>query len=113
MMLQRSIIAALRAANAFETVATPEMRLDRQYELLGTLHQLEHVLGGSASAVLEVELGLRRVRGNEQVLLKTYRAEQPATDATVDGAIVAFTRALDTVCGQFLTDIAALPRTPA
>lgn len=113
-MIQRAVIAALRAANAFETVATPEMRLDRQYELMGDLRLLEHVLGGTgATAVVEVELGLRRVRSNAQLLLKTYRGEEAAADAGVPAGIAAFTRAVDKICAALVTDLAALPKQPA
>ncbi len=111
LMLQRSLIGVLRQAQAFGTVATPDMRPDRDYELRGDLRQLEHVRGAGRSTVaMEIELAVRRVRGNQQVLLKTYRAEEPVPDGSVGGAVAAFTRGLDSIYGAFLADLAALPK---
>ena len=41
-MLQRSFIDALRQSQTFDQVAAPEIRADRDYELIGTLRRLEH-----------------------------------------------------------------------
>lgn len=108
-MMQRALVDALRAAQAFETVTTPEMRLDRDYELMGDLLLLEHVLAGGGSVVVEIEISLRRIAGNHSLLMKTYRAEEPA-GATVASAIPAFTRAVDKITAGLLTDLAALPK---
>jgi ABC-type uncharacterized transport system auxiliary subunit len=107
-MMQRALLDALRSAQAFETVATPEMRLERNYELMGDLRLLEHVLTGN-NVVVEIEISLRRIAGNQQLLSKTYRAEEPA-GAAVGSAIPAFTRAVDKITAALLTDLAALPK---
>lgn len=110
-MIQRALLDTLRTAQAFETVATPEMRLDRNYELMGDLRLLEHVLsGGGASVTVEIEITLRRIAGNQQLLAKTYRAEEPASGATVAAAIPAFTKAFDKIAAALLADMAALPK---
>jgi ABC-type uncharacterized transport system auxiliary subunit len=110
-MLQRALLTALRAAQAFETVATPEMRLDRAFELMSDLARFEHVLvGGGAGVSLEMEISLRRVRGNAQLLLKTYRADETAANTTVAAAIPAFRRATDRICAELLADLAQLPK---
>jgi ABC-type uncharacterized transport system auxiliary subunit len=109
-MMQRALIDALRSAQAFETVATPEMRLDRNYELQGDLILLEHVLAGAGgNVVIEIEITLRRIADNQQLLMKTYRAEEPA-GATVASTIPAFTRAVDEITNGLLADLAALPK---
>ena len=109
-MMQRALLDALRAAHAFETVATPEMRLDRNFELQGDLLRLEHVLsGGGGSVVVEIEITLRRIKGNQSLLMKTYRAEEPA-GTTVASTIPAFTRAVDKITAGLLADLAALPK---
>lgn len=109
-MMQRALLDALRAAHAFETVATPEMRLDRNFELQGELLRLEHVLsGGGGSVVVEIEITLRRIKGNQSLLMKTYRAEEPA-GTTVASTIPAFTRAVDKITAGLLADLAALPK---
>jgi len=107
-MLQRAFIDALRAAQAFTMVASPEMRLDRDYELRGSVRQLEQVIGGGV--VIALDISLRRVRGDREMLLKTYRAEEQSGGDAVDAAIGAFSRALDRVIAQFLGDVASLPK---
>ena len=112
-MLQRVFTGALRDAKAFTGVATPEMRLDRNYELTGHILEWEHVLpqGGNGPAVaIALELGVRRVAGNQQVLAKVYRVTEPAAGESVDAAAVAFTSGLDKIIGQLLADLAALPK---
>lgn len=110
-MLQRALVDALRNAQAFETVATPEMRLDRNYELTGDLRLLEHVLSGAnSSVVVEMEITLRRISGNQQLLAKTYRGEEAVSGTTVAAAIPAFTRALDKITAGLLADLAALQK---
>ena len=110
-MLQRALVDALRNAQAFETVATPEMRLDRNYELMGDLRLLEHVLSGAnSSVVVEMEITLRRIAGNQQLLAKTYRGEEAVSGTTVAAAVPAFTRALDKITAGLLADLAALPK---
>lgn len=108
-MLQRALLDALRAAQAFDTVATPEMRLDRNYELMGDLILFEHVLTGGPTVAVEIEVSLRRISGNRQLLSKTYRAEEPA-GAAVASAIPAFTRAVDKIAAALLADLAAVPK---
>ena len=112
-MLQRVFVEALRNAQAFTTVASPEMRADRNYELMGNIREWEHVLpqGGSGPAVaIAVDIALRRVAGNQEVIVKTYRVTEPASGESVDAAVAAFTSGLDKVMAQVLTDLAALPK---
>jgi len=112
MMLQRGLIDVLRQAQAFSSVTSPEMRLDRDFELMGDLRQWEHVRESGASAVaIEIEISIRRVKDNAQVLLKTYRASEAAQGESVDAAVAAFARGMDAVYAAFLTDVAALPNT--
>ena len=109
-MMQRALLDALRDAQAFETVATPEMRLDRTHELMGDLLRLEHVLSGAGSVVVEIEVSLRRIAGNRLLLSKTYRAEEPS-GAAMTAAVAAFTRAVGKITAALLADLAALPKT--
>jgi ABC-type uncharacterized transport system auxiliary subunit len=108
-MMQRALLDALRSAQAFETVATPEMRLERNYELMGDLLTLEHVLTGGGTVVVEIEMSLRKLTGNRQLLSKTYKAEE-AAGSTVASTIPAFTRAVDKITAALLADLAALPK---
>ncbi len=106
-MVQRSFIDALRTARLFDQVAAPEVRADRDFELIGTIRRLEHVTGGgSVKVVVEFDIGLRRVRGSDTVFIKTYQTER-STGRGVAGAISAMSAAVDEIIAEVLRDIAA------
>jgi ABC-type uncharacterized transport system auxiliary subunit len=110
-LVQQALVGALRRAQAFTTVATPDMRIDRDFELTGTLRRLEHVVaGGGGASSVELEIALRRVRDSNQLLAKTYRGEHPAAADNVDAAVDGFTKALDVIMTAFLADLAAVPK---
>lgn len=108
-MLQQSLIDALRQAQAFDTVVSPDMRFDRDFEIFADLRQWEHVRAENVAAI-EIEIALRRVRGNQQLLLKTYRANEPATGAGIDAVVGAFTRGMDSIYKALVSDLGALPK---
>lgn len=103
-LLQRSIIDALRRAKAFEMVTSPEMRLDRDYELLGHLRRFEHVPAAS-SAIVELEISVRSVRGNDALILKTYSAEIPVSGRGVDAAVAGLSEAMSSIVAELLGDL--------
>jgi ABC-type uncharacterized transport system auxiliary subunit len=105
-MLQRSLVDALRAAQAFDMVATPDMRLTRDYEVMGTLRKLEHDLSQDGGrAVIEVELGVRKISGNKMLLLKVYTAGVAAPGGNMSGVVAACSAALGQILGQFIADL--------
>lgn len=104
-LLQRAVIDALRRAEAFEMVTSPEMRLDRDYELLGNLRRFEHV-PATSSAIVEMEISVRLVRGNEAIVLKTYSAEIPTSGGGVDGAVAGLSGALGSIFAELMGDLA-------
>ena len=106
-MLQRAAIDALRASEAFEAVTSPELRLDRDYELLGNIRRLEHV-PSSSSVIVEIDVSLRRVRGNEALILKTYEADAPTSGGGAAGAVAGFSQAVSAIFTAMLNDIAAV-----
>lgn len=107
-MLQRDLIDALRSAGVFDAVAMPEMRLNRDYEVMGTLRKLENdMTGGGNRAVVELELGVRQVRGNKILLLKVYNAEAAAAGGMPE-LVSAFSAALGQIFGQFVGDLSQL-----
>ncbi len=103
-LLQRATIRALRRANAFELVTSPEMRLDRDFELLGNLRRFEHV-PATSSVFVEVEISIRRVSGNEPVILKTYVNEAAAPGRGVEAAVAGISNALDSIYAELLRDL--------
>jgi ABC-type uncharacterized transport system auxiliary subunit len=85
-LLQESLIDALRSAHAFDSVAGPEMRLARDYEIIGRVRRFEQ---SGAAVDVEVELSLRSGRGGAPLLLKTYTEEVAAADESVPAAVAA------------------------
>jgi ABC-type uncharacterized transport system auxiliary subunit len=107
-MLQNELIAALRKANAFESVVKPELRLNRDFEIAGRISKLEHDTSGTAKAILEIEFSVRRVAGNQQALMKTYTAEVDAAGRSVAAAVDAFSEAFGRVVTAFVADLAGI-----
>ena len=106
-MVQRSFIDALRSSRSFDQVAGPEVRADRDYELIGTLRRFEHDISrGQGKVAVEIEVALRRVRGGETLLLKTYESERSASRG-VAGAVEALSAAVDQVITEVVRDISA------
>jgi cholesterol transport system auxiliary component len=105
-MLQRSLIDALRGAKTFDQTASPEVRANRDYEIVGTLRRLEHVVSGANKVVVEFDIALRRIRGNDVLFLKTYRTERSAGRG-VSAAVSAMSAAVDELLGEALKDITA------
>ena len=108
-MLQRSLVDMLRATKAFDAVVTPDMRLDRAYEIIGTVRKLENDQSrGGSRAVMEIELGVRKVAGNTVLLLKVYSAEAPVSGAGMPAVITALSAAQAQIYSQFLADFAQI-----
>lgn len=106
-MLRDELVSFLRAANAAKQVVTPEVRVSPEYMVRGRVLRLERVIGGNPGALVELEISARRIRGDELLLLKTYRAQiRPASEEMGD-VVTAFGKALTEVYGKFLADLAA------
>jgi ABC-type uncharacterized transport system auxiliary subunit len=101
-LLQQSLIDNLRRAAAFEIVATPELRLNRTYEVVGRIRKLEHT--GSGVSV-EIELLLRVARSGVPLVFKSYTQDVAAADSSVPAAVTAFSTAINKIWASFITDI--------
>lgn len=105
-MIQNELIAALRSAGAFDAVVKPEMKSNRDFEVVGHIKKLEHdVTGGRSQAVAEIELAVRRVSGDAPVLMKTYAASASATGSSVSAAVDAFAEAIGKIAAEFVADL--------
>jgi len=108
-MIQGELIAALRKAEAFESVIKPEMKLNRDFELIGQIKKLEHdVAAGRSQAVVEIELAVRRVSGDAPVMMKTYAATATASGASVSAAVDAFGEAFGKIAADFVGDLSRI-----
>ncbi|MBL8642815.1 MAG: membrane integrity-associated transporter subunit PqiC [Rhodospirillaceae bacterium] len=103
-MLQRQLVDALRAGQAFDSVALPEMRLQRDYEIMGTLRKLEHDATQNR-VIVEIEFSVRKVRNSEVQVLKVYKAEATARGDDVTGAVAGFSAALGQVFADLIADL--------
>jgi ABC-type uncharacterized transport system auxiliary subunit len=107
-MLQRNLVDLLRGAKTFETVVTPDMRLDRAYEIIGTVRKLENDQSrGGSRAVMEIELGVRKVAGNAMLFLKVYSADVLVPESGMPAFIAGLSAAQAQIYSQFLADLAA------
>jgi len=103
-MMQESLIDALRNAQAFGVVAGPEMKVDRTYDVLGRIRRLEQ---NGGRVVVELELTLRLSRGGAPLLLKSYHEEAPA-GSSVESAVEGFSAATGRIWTQFIADLGAI-----
>lgn len=106
--VQRELADYLRASGRVGQVVTPRFRVRPDVEVQGRLGRLEQVMtpGGGAKAVVELELGAERTgRDGALVLLRTYRAEAPAADASPAAAAAAVRAALGDIFGRFTDDL--------
>ncbi len=112
-MASRAFVEALRAAQAFTAVASPEMRQNRDYELLGDVREWEHVLpqAGGPAAAIAIDISLRRTGDNREMIVKSYRVNEPVAGDSIDAVVQGFTTGLDKIIAQVLGDLAQLPKT--
>lgn len=107
-LLQSAMIDALRARGLSNTVISPEFRAARDFEIIPRLRRFEEIRG-SDTAVVEIELALRRVASASRLLLiKTYSAKAQAANHSEAAFAVAMGQAVSAVIDRFVADVAAL-----
>ncbi|MEO5337510.1 MAG: PqiC family protein [Magnetospirillum sp. WYHS-4] len=109
-MLRDELVNFLRAGKAAAQVVTPEVRVSPDYMVRGRILRLERVVGGTPGALVELEMSARKIRGDELLLLKTYKAQVVPSGDAVGEVATAFGKALTDVYGRFLGDLAAAKR---
>ena len=110
-MLEQSLVDTLRKAKAFDTVTTPELRLNRSYEIVGHIRHLER---GPAAVSVELELLLRNPRTGSPLLFKTYTQDASiAADADMSAVVAAFSTAINTIWANFIVDLGSVQSLPA
>ena len=109
-LVQQSLATFLREGGHAERAVLPEVRADARHRVSGYLYRFERVAGGgSARAVVEVELTLRDLETREVRLSERYEVREAAADASMDATVDAFGRALASIYGRFGEAIARLP----
>ncbi len=104
-LVQDQLVEFLRAAKAAERVVTSELRVPPQWVVQSRIKRFEQLAGSEPAVVIEMEMGVTRLRGNELTFLKTYRVETPMRGDNVPAAVNAFDAALADLFRQFLADL--------
>lgn len=104
-LLQDEFITYLRAAKVADQVVTPELRVDVDHVLTGKVKRFEHVTGSAPKAVVELELGVRRVSDGKLVYLTDERAEAAAANQTVGAGVAAMNAALGEIFARVVAGL--------
>ena len=104
-MLQLQLVDYLRASGLVESVVTPDLRIEADYQVSGRIKRLERLLGGGPTRVVaELELSLVGRANNDLIVIGTYGAEAIADDDGVESSVLALNQALGQVFERFLAD---------
>jgi cholesterol transport system auxiliary component len=107
--LQAHMILLLRDSGVFSLVTNRLPASNQALRVRAEILRYERVKQDSGTYSAMVAFAIRVEQGDgEPVLEQTYRAEQPAPDATMDGSIRAFGQAVDAAFGKFYADLVAL-----
>jgi len=104
-LLQDAMVTFLRKAGLATHVVTPELRMDEDYLLTGKIKRLERDLSAEPKVVVELEIGLKHVRDDKILVLKTYKRALAQTGEGVHGSVETINRALSDIYTQFLNDV--------
>ena len=108
-LIQDYLVDRLKSGQVFRQVAEPELRVDRDYDLIGVLERFEHkTRGGPDEVIVKLRFSLRKIRGNENMFLRTYEEKARVSGGSVASAVDAFGVALDRIYADLQADIAAL-----
>jgi ABC-type uncharacterized transport system auxiliary subunit len=107
-MIRDQLVAYLRSAGAAEQVVPSELRIGALYRIQGEIKRLEQSAGDkNDTGILELELSVIDESTDQLIMSKVYRAETPAADHSIDGAVAALNAGLQDVLKRFAADIDA------
>jgi ABC-type uncharacterized transport system auxiliary subunit len=104
-LLRDQLVAFMRAGRIAETVTTPEVRASADFILTGRIIRLEKIEGAKPQGVLEIELAVRRADGR-LIFLDVYKMDVAADNNSVEAAVRALNKALDSAYAKFAADLA-------
>lgn len=104
-LLQDAMVDYLRAANIASHVVTPDLRMNEDYLLTGQIQRLERDVTSVEKVVVELDLGLKRLKDDQIIVLKSYKRELVQEQPGVNGAVGAINTALQQIYDEFLSDI--------
>jgi len=103
-MLQRELVAYLRAAGAAPVVVDEIMRGSAALIVRGRLLRFEYETGRVAQAHVAMELRLDRANSGP-ILARAYSASVPIGEVTVEHAVAAIDQGVGEIFAQFLADM--------
>ena len=108
-LLQNALVDYLRASGAAGTVVTPELRAEPDVIASGHIRNFEHVRGGSGGGSVKVvlDLSLRERKIDKLLLVKSYEASRPVTDAQLPTVAREMSVAVEDIFGRLLHDLSA------
>ncbi|WP_395018914.1 ABC-type transport auxiliary lipoprotein family protein [Dongia sp.] len=107
-MIRDQLVAYLRSAGAAEQVVPSELRIGAGYRIQGDIKRLEQSAGDKGdTGIIELELSVIDQSTDQLIMSKVYRAETPAADHSIDGAVAALNAGLQDVLKRFAADIDA------
>lgn len=104
-MLRDAIVDYFRASNAARNFVMPEMRADADFLLTGRIQSLETVRGRDPKAIVALELAVTDLRTNTVRLVRSYSADVPARDGSVNAAVAAVNQGVADIFARFLSDL--------
>ena len=107
-MLRDELVTYLRAAGVATKIVTPDLRADPEFVLTGRIKRMEQVLGSPTSAVVELELALRRTSDATVMFVETYRIEVKAKSAKVAAVVTAINGAMAEIYAKCAKDLAGI-----
>lgn len=109
LLIRDELVRVLRDAGVATQVVTADLRVPADFIVEGRLKRFEQVVGGPPAVVMEAELGVVRLRGNQLLMLRDYRVETPAAGDAPGDAAAALQICLDHLLSRFVGDLARLP----
>jgi len=106
-LIQREMARYLRTAGIANSVVTPEMQINPDFELVGRLKRLERVLGDGRPAIATaIEIGIVRLSDRKLMIHKTYTVELPTGDDSVNASVTAINKSLAQIFQNIRADAA-------
>ncbi|OOZ44691.1 hypothetical protein BOW37_05260 [Solemya velum gill symbiont] len=110
-LIQDHLAVYLRKASVANTVVNDRGEVDWSHLLSGKLRRFERIMDGSGSRVaVDMEFRLMHNHSRKALLVKDYDVEVEVAGDTVNDAVEAMTRALESIYGQLLADIRRVAR---
>lgn len=109
-LLQNQLVRLLRESHTASTVVTADLRVPPDFLIEGRLRRFEQIAGERPVVVVDMDLGVVRLRGGELLLLHGYRAEKPMAGNDPSDAVQAYQSAVSEIFDRFLADLAQMPQ---